>query len=108
MSTPSPPISPPTSGPCAPWTAERLAQAAREFHRTVLKNPWIPQKPTERQAKFLLSPCVEGLYGGAAGGGKSSCLLMAAAQYVDVPGYAALLIRRAFPDLMHPAALFPR
>ena len=33
-------------------------------------------------------------YGGAAGGGKSSALLMAALQGVHVPGYAALLLRR--------------
>ena len=33
---------------------------------------------------------------------------MAAAQYVDVPGYAALLLRRSFPDLMQADALIPR
>ena len=33
---------------------------------------------------------------------------MAAAQYVDVPGYSALLLRRTFPDLMQSGALIPR
>ncbi len=50
----------------------------------------------------------EVLYGGAAGGGKSDALLMAALQYVDVPGYAALLLRRTFRDLDQPDALIPR
>src|SRR5216683_388939 len=39
---------------------------------------------------------------------KSDGLLMAALQYVDVPGYAALLIRRNFTDLALPNALMDR
>jgi predicted phage terminase large subunit-like protein len=57
---------------------------------------------------LLLADVRESLYGGAAGGGKSDALLMAAAQYADVPGYAALLLRQSFPDLMQPNALIPR
>jgi len=41
----------------------------------------------------------EVLYGGSAGGGKTDALLMAALQYVDVPGYAALILRRTFKQL---------
>ena len=52
--------------------------------------------------------CLEALYGGAAGGGKSDALLMAALQYVDVPGYAALLLRRTYADLALPGALMDR
>jgi len=48
------------------------------------------------------------LYGGAAGGGKSDALLMAALQYADVPGYAALLLRRTYADLALPGALMDR
>ena len=47
-------------------------------------------------------------YGGAAGGGKSDALLMAALQYVDVPGYAALILRRTYKDLSEPGALMDR
>jgi predicted phage terminase large subunit-like protein len=50
----------------------------------------------------------EALYGGAAGGGKSDALLMAALQYVDVPGYSALLLRRTFKALTLPEALLDR
>src|SRR5262245_4227363 len=81
---------------------------------TVLANPWIPNDPHPRQADFLtlLTPSGESireaLYGGAAGGGKSEALLMAAAQYAEVPGYSAPLLRRTFPDLAQPGALLDR
>lgn len=38
----------------------------------------------------------------------SEALLMAALQYVDVPGYSALLLRRTFQDLSLPGALMDR
>lgn len=38
----------------------------------------------------------------------SEALLMAALQYVDVPGYAALLLRRTFRELSLPSALMDR
>ena len=50
----------------------------------------------------------EAFYGGAAGGGKTDALLMAALQYVAVPGYRALLFRRSFADLNLPGALMDR
>jgi predicted phage terminase large subunit-like protein len=52
--------------------------------------------------------CREALYGGAAGGGKSDALLMGALQYVDVPGYNALLLRRSLQSLELPGGLIPR
>ena len=69
---------------------------------------WCPQTPTEKQALFLESNEVEGLFGGAVGGAKSSALLMAALQYVDVPGYSALIVRKTFKDLIKADALVPR
>lgn len=78
------------------------------FRATVLENPWIPHDPTPKQAYFLLLPHREAFYGGAAGGGKSQALLMAALQYVDVPGYAAILFRRTYADLSLPGALMSR
>jgi predicted phage terminase large subunit-like protein len=50
----------------------------------------------------------EAFYGGAAGGGKSDALLDGALQYVDVPGYAALLLRRTYKNLAQPGALMDR
>lgn len=69
---------------------------------------YIIQRPTEPQAAFLLADAREVLYGGAAGGGKSSAALMAALQYVDVPGYAAIIFRKTFADLAKPGALMDR
>jgi predicted phage terminase large subunit-like protein len=51
---------------------------------------------------------LEALFGGAAGGGKSSALLMAALQYVDVPNYSAILFRRTYADLALPGAIMDR
>jgi hypothetical protein len=70
---------------------------------------YIPHMPHEGpQQAFLWLNCKEALYGGAAGGGKSDALLMAALQYVDIPGYAAILFRRTYKDLANPGALLRR
>lgn len=87
---------------------ERLAGITSELSRRHLGHRWAPHKPTPKQREFLDLTCGEALYGGAAGGGKSDALLMAALQYVDQPGYAALLLRRTFADLALPGALMDR
>jgi predicted phage terminase large subunit-like protein len=69
---------------------------------------YIPWRPTPRQAAFLLLPGLEAFFGGAAGGAKSVALLMAALQYVDVPGYAALLVRQSYQMLAQPGGLMAR
>ena len=70
-----------------------------------LPEKYVPWEPSPHQAAFLLVPHREAFYGGAAGGGKSIALLMAALQYVETPGYNALIIRRTFADLSQPEAL---
>lgn len=69
---------------------------------------WCPHVPTAKQAAFLALLVLEALYGGAAGGGKSDALLMGALQHVDVPGYAALILRRTYADLALPGAVMDR
>ena len=72
------------------------------------KPPYCPEEPSINQKVFLRTYSIEALFGGAAGGGKSSALLMAALQYVDIPGYSAILFRRTFADLSLPGALMDR
>jgi len=69
---------------------------------------YCPEQPSINQKVFLRTYSIEALFGGAAGGGKSSALLMAALQYVDIPGYSAILFRRTFADLSLPGALMDR
>lgn len=73
------------------------------------KNPlYCPEAASITQRVFLRTYDIEALFGGAAGGGKSSALLMAALQYVDIPGYSAILFRRTYADLSLPGALMDR
>lgn len=69
---------------------------------------FCPEEASLTQKVFLRSYALEGLFGGAAGGGKSSALLMAALQYVDTPSYSAILFRRTYADLALPGALMDR
>lgn len=66
-------------------------------------------KPHPKQQQFLLhADTREVFYGGAGGGGKSQALWYGALQYVSVPGYAALILRRTYADLAKPGALMDR
>lgn len=86
---------------------ERQALMAMALPRIV--EPYTKHIPHPTQMAFLsMGGKREVLFGGAAGGGKSDALLMAALQYVDVPGYAALLLRKTWPDLVLPGAIMDR
>jgi len=97
---------------------ERVARKLALLAATVLSNRWIPGpgdvdsknhcKPTPEQAEFYMCEAEDVLFGGQAGPGKSEALLVAALQYVDVSGYAALLLRRTYKDLSLPGALMDR
>lgn len=71
-------------------------------------SPYCPHIPTLKQKEFLDLDCKEAFYGGAAGGGKSDALLMAALQYTHVPGYAAMIFRKTYADLALDGALIDR
>lgn len=73
--------------------------------------PWtryIPHAPTPKQHAFLWLRCREAFFGGAAGGGKSDALLMAALQYANISGYAAIIFRKTYTDLELPGAIMDR
>lgn len=71
-------------------------------------NKYIPHTPTPKQAVFMNLVEKEAFFGGAAGGGKSDALLMDALQNVDKKGYAAIIFRKSFADLVKPGALIDR
>lgn len=70
-----------------------------------LRLRWCPVDPTVKQEAFLRLMGPEAFYGGAAGGGKSVALLAAGAQFLDVPGYKALILRRTYGELDQPEGL---
>jgi hypothetical protein len=69
---------------------------------------YLPHVPTAPLAYFMGLREREAMYGGAAGGGKSDALLTDASQFVDVPGYAAPILRRSYKDLALPGAILDR
>lgn len=72
---------------------------------------YAPHDPHPPQHAFYLLDdleVLEAFYGGAGGGGKSDALLTGALRYVDVPGYAALILRKTFADLSLPGAIMAR
>lgn len=104
--TPLPP--PPSLTSSATWASRALTY----YQRTVLENPLIGgrgETPHPKQQQFLLhTETRELFYGGAGGGGKSQSLWYGALQFIDVPGYAALILRRTFADLDKPGAIMDR
>lgn len=61
---------------------------------SLLANPFIPHEPLDKQVSFLLDFSAEGFYGGTAGCGKTEVLLMGALQFIEHPGYHALLVQK--------------
>lgn len=56
--------------------------------------------PTSKQERMFIRGEDEGLYGGAAGGGKSDYLVVDALRDVKVPTYKGLILRKTFPQLL--------
>lgn len=70
-----------------------------------LPRAYCPLEPTLKQEWYLRRDELEAFFGGSAGPGKSIGLLMAALQYVDVPGYHGLLLRPSLGEFEQPGGL---
>ena len=75
-----------------------------------VSNPWWGHDPSNKQwlGLYGYEDCPDLFYGGAAGPGKTSFLLMAAVQYVQYPHYRALILRKTYADLSLPDAIMDR
>lgn len=58
------------------------------------------------QEEFLASDADVVLYSGAAGAGKSWCLLLDPLRYVGLKGFYAVLFRRTYPEIKNPGGLW--
>lgn len=62
-----------------------------------VENGWEPHPGP--QTEFCSRGEFEALYGGAAGGGKTDCLIAEATRFIHFPNYHGILLRRTFPQL---------
>lgn len=67
---------------------------------------WTPHKGA--QWEFLENSAFECLFGGAAGPGKTDCLLMESLRQIKFPDYHALLLRRTYRELQMADSLIDR
>lgn len=97
---------------------DRMAALRAAYEATVpgiIGNRFIPHFPHPKQAVLLCAhkhcapdEVFKCLFGGAAGGGKSDALLMAAAQFVEFGHYRAVIIRRTLAEMQKAGAILER
>ena len=69
----------------------------------------VPHRPSPRQRAFLsLDSVQEVLFGGAAGGGKTDAMLMAAAKYIGDPEYRGIIFRRTLKNAKESGSILDR
>lgn len=68
--------------------------------RTIQQNPYIPVTPYKLQLYSIADENKRKLIGGSAYSGKSILGAMLALQYIEVPNYRCLIIRRTYDDVI--------
>lgn len=89
----------------------QIKRALSQYKRGYRSNKYLDaiRPQIHKKQRWCLSmEDLEIFFGGAAGGGKSDTLLMGALQYIDIPGYSAILFRKSYEDLALPGALMDR
>lgn len=72
--------------------------ASIDFSRPIDPSQFCGYQPSDKQQLFCEQLTFEGFYGGALGGGKTDALMMAASQFLHVPGYHAIIFRSTRPN----------
>lgn len=80
------------------WTPDYVKGEIAKF--------WTPH--AGKQTEYFLSKAFELFFGGAAGGGKTDCLLIDALEQIWHPRYNAIIFRRTFADLRKADGLIER
>ena len=78
-----------------------LPDQAQRREKNLEWQRWLGHDPSDKQwlGLYGYEDCPDLFYGGAAGPGKTSFLLMAAVQYVQYPHYRALILRKTVTRL---------
>ena len=85
-----------------------LSPLKPRFPKSITGRPYITHDLEVKPLAYMSLRSREALYGGAAGGMKTETLGIDALQYVDIPGYSAILFRRKRSDHELPNCLIPR
>lgn len=77
---------------------QALSQKVKTANKR-LADKRVAWRPQPKQVQFLQRPEYEGLYGGAAGGGKSDSLLSEGIRQAHIPHYRGIIFRKTYPEL---------
>ncbi len=103
MATESIPLSPSPSLPLQIVERPVIQWQRKQLPQTSLTEIKPQDGP---QTTFLASPADIGIYGGAAGGGKTWALLLEGLRNTNIPSYGATIFRRTYPQIVNQGGLW--